>query len=786
MTTPPSVAISAAPARSLLSAVEAFFSMQRESATMRFVARGIIATWLLPVFFALFASLQMPVAQAQGAPASSVIVLDFATTGGTDPLLGRKAADGLAVELQRSGSYDVVPRQRIEDAVSDQAGLQPPYNDIAQIKLAETVNASSVFSGRIIGVDVSQGRSARVTLEARQLDVVTGDFINGTVVSESTEQKLGAVQNEILIDEAINKAVFAAVRSMRQTTLPIGTVLNVAPNEVVLSIGADAGVSNGQKFTVLRDKYDRARNVTERSKIGEVTIINVNATQSSARISAGGREGVATGDRVRQIFTPVNYPVTSARSGNSVTPVTAPVGRRVGGGAGGFIKKSQAGLLGLVGLAALVSLVGFGGGNGTNPPRPVSITEANPTQTFPQPRFTFEAGFDGIGLSQTLDRESVVAYLIYRGEAPGFTPDITNLQAVVDARFDASNKNITFTDPGRQGNSPLRRITISSTPTGGGNNGGNGTTGNNASGTGSINFVSTDLATTNGLGNDSIDVAPTVITINFTQRPFEIGQTYFYRVGRITAQRQRSTNPGNNNNGNQGNQAANTTTVTLLPVRSPISDSTGGYTPLFRPEIVPGQTFNTDNFSVNINTDFSAFFRGVIEVDPTTNQVVGQPMVDLGFGYAIPSPGNFFVGAGVTQFRFEVSTSQAFPRNATFVSPDIPNPGFNGAGNDITLSLGTGGDIRIPSSPTNPYIPGVTPLFIRVLSRNTNDANPTFRVSPTVRIDSAQGQNRTKTSRFLGDAPSGGANEGFNLGRPGSLTSRSAPQTNAPRAGKPK
>ena len=780
-----SVAGKTAPTRSS-SALQAFFSLQRESAAMRFIARGVLATWLLPLLFALFATLATPLgapvavaqgAPTQGAPAQSVIVLDFATSAGVDPLIGRKAADGLAVELQRSGSFDVVPRLRVEEAVNQQAGLQPPYNNIAQIKLAETVNASSVFSGRITSVEINPGRMARVSLEVNQLDVITGDNINGTVVSESTEQKLGQVASEILVDEAINKAVFAAVRSLRQTTLPTGTVLNVATDEVVLSIGSDAGVSTGERFTVLRDKYDRARNVTERSKIGEVTIIEVNATQSSARVSAGGREGVRTGDRVRQIFSASNYPTTTLRNGNSTTPVTAPPRRANGSGAGGFFKKSQAGILGLVGLAALVSLVGFGGGNGNNPPRGINITEANPTQTYPQPRFTFSAGFNGISFSQTLDRESVVAYIIYRGTAPNFTPDVNNIQAVVDARFDASNKNITFTDPGVQGVSTQRNVTITSTVTGGGNNNGGTGTGN-VSGTSNININFTDILVP---GVNVLNTTSNQITIQFTQQPLRIGQTYYYRVGRVTAERQRTTVTN-------GTTTTNTTQVTLLPVRSPISDSIGGYTPLFLPQIVPGQQFNTDNFSVQVNTDLTAFAgdNGNVIVDANGNTISIGGFNNL-FGYELPS--SVYVGSGVNQFRFEVSTSQAFPRNATFVSPDLPAPPFVGSGlgqlnQPVTLSLGNSGDIRIPSSPNNPYVPGSTPLFLRVLSRNTNDSNPTFRVSPTVRIDSAQGQDRTASNRFL-PAPSGGADQGFNLNRGGGSNARTPAGTRSPRVGRP-
>lgn len=738
----PSEAGKAAPGASLASAAQAFFSMQRESAAMRFIARGVLATWLLPLMFAFFATLTTPfgapVAEAQGAPAQSVIVLDFATDSGLDPLLGRKAADGLAVELQRSGSYTVVPRQTVEETVSKQAGLQPPYNDIAQIKLAEAVNASSVFSGRVTGVQVTNGRSARVTIEARQLDVVTGDYINGTVVSESTEQKLGEVANEILVDEAINKAVFAAVRSMRQTTLPTGTVLNVATDEVVLSIGADAGVSVGERFSVLRDKYDRARNVTERSKIGEVTITRVNASQSSARISAGGQEGVATQDRVRQIFVPGNYP-TVGRNGNSVTPVTAPP---PGNNKGGFAQKAQAGILGLVGLAALVALAGFGGGSNNKAPKAFDIAEANPTTTYPQPRFSFTAGFDGISFSQALDRESVVAYLVYRGTAPGFTPDASNLQAVVDGRFDAASKVISFTDGGILGNSVRRKVTIKST----------------TSTDGSLTPNGVDVSFDNAAvtGADIFNSTTDTINIEYTQRPLTIGQTYYYRVGRVTAERQRTTTKTGSTAG---------TSVTLSPVRSPVSTAVGGYTPLFLPIIVPDQTYDTDNFSVRVTTDIDAFAQ------------------NAGNGYALPA--NPYVGSGVNQFRFEVSTSQSFPRNATFVSPDISTPpfvpsntpGIGGFNQSIILGLGNASDIRIPTSSSNPYVPGVTPLYIRVLSRNTNDVNPVFRISPTARIDSAAGQNRVASgSRFL-NGTTGDSSGGINLNRTGSPYGRSGPSS---------
>jgi hypothetical protein len=385
----------------------------------------MLTTWMLPLLFAIFAAFPATPAQAQTTQ-QTVVVLDFAAAPGLDPLLGRKAADGLAVELQRSGDFEVVPRARVEEVVAQRAGLQPPFNDTAQILLAQAVNASSIFSGRVIGVDVRAGREARVVVEARQLDAATGDFINGTQVSETSEQKLQSVANEILIDEALNKAVFSAVRQMRQTSLPQGNVLNTTTEDVELSIGSSRGVARGQKYSVLRDVFNPAKRITERTKIGEVTISRVESDQSVARLTAGGQQGVLTGDIVRRIFVPGAYPTsTFSSSGNSSSPVTSrPVtrvgGDQGGGGIGGFVQKSGRGVLGLLGLGLLVGLAGFGGGSGNGAPDIArQPRESNPNGVYPRATFRFTSGIDGI--STSIDRaqqEAVVAYLVFRGTSP--------------------------------------------------------------------------------------------------------------------------------------------------------------------------------------------------------------------------------------------------------------------------------------------------------------------------------------------------------------------------------
>ncbi|RYG68768.1 hypothetical protein EON80_11015 [bacterium] len=731
--------------------------LTRDASWMRFMARAALTSWLLPLLFALLSTFTAAPAHAQ-APAQTVVVLDFAVSPGLDPLLGRKAADGLAVELQRSGDYEVVTRQRVEEAVGQQAGLQPPFNDTAQIRLAQAVGARGVFSGRVVSVDLTPGRAARVRLETKQLDAATGDFVNGTQVSEVTEQKLQDVANEILVDEAINKSVFSAVRSMRQTTLPEGAVLNTTRDDVELSIGARNGVVNGQRYSVLRDVFNRGKQLTERVKIGELTITSTQSDQAIGVLSAGGAAGVRTGDRIRQIFVPVNYPITATGSGGSMTPVNSPPVRGGNeGGIKGVAKRSSQGLLGLVALAGLVGLAGFGGGSNSSAPsvtiardtvveKPLPGGDFGYTNNSGQPlagTISFTSGFDGFSIAKDLQAESVVGYIIYRGTSPSFSADITNMQGFLDGRNDTSKKRITFSDPPTS--TPTRRLVVI---TASGSDDGGDDGGNSSNNTGRIT-ISDSLFTT---GSDTFGESTEEISLDFTQRPVVIGQTYYYRVARITAERVRESS--DNNNGNNGGTGGNTdedVTVRLLPVQSKISSATGGYTALVQPRVLPeAGGFNTDNFSVRVN------------FDPT--------FYSSNFTFTLPN--NVNVGTGTDQFRIQVSTSNSFSEATTFTSNDQATPP-GGTLSDLVFNLE---NIRIPSTASNPYVAGETPLYVRALMRNTSDQVPTFRVSQALFIGPARGIDSV-SSRFLA-SPSSKRGGGVNI--LGNRAGRTSGTTSAP------
>ena len=254
-------------------------------------------------------------AQAQ-LDVQTAVVLDFDVFPGLDPNLGRKAADSLAVELQDSTANNPVPRQRIEivprqrvlQVINDTTALTPPYTDIIQLRLARATGASSIFWGRVLSATVSDRRAARVTLEIMQFDAAMGDYSNGAVVSQMALDKDANKDNDLLLDEAINKCIYAALVEIERKPFPIGTVQIVTRSFNLINLGNRNGVARGQKYAILRDTYQgrdiNDRDVVRRIKIGEMVITKIDIDQASGLLTTGGGAGVKIGDKVRKIYVP--------------------------------------------------------------------------------------------------------------------------------------------------------------------------------------------------------------------------------------------------------------------------------------------------------------------------------------------------------------------------------------------------------------------------------------------------------------------------------------------------
>jgi hypothetical protein len=632
-------------------------------------------------------------------------VLDFEVGTGLDPILGRKAADALAVELTRSGDYEVVTRQELEQAVASQPGLRPPYTAPTQARLAGVVNARSVFSGRVIRTIVSNNRSARVLIEVRQLDVITSDYVNGTQINEVTDEKLQQFDNDVLVDESINKAAFAAVRSMKQTTLPTGTVLNVTNENIELNIGTRNGAAPGQRYSVLRDNLNRARNIVERIKVGEVTITSVEDNQSTSRVTGGGQAGVRTGDKVRQIFVPSNFPISSTST--SSTPVSAPPPSNRRGKS--FLGKAGQTVLGVAALVGLVALGGFGGGSNNTPNEAPSSVIARPIRTSLTTtdattgtttggaaiQLNFRDGLPGI-----IRGQGVAGYLIFRSTSANFSASNTTLidfsrgqqTTYVDDTSVAATRNIAITG-GTSTTTTAPVLTITETV---------------------------------GTGTNAFTQTATGITIVVTKPAIQNGVQYFYRVARVVATTTTTTNTGNN---------TNTTTTTLQPVLSQVSPVSGGATAI--PTLL---------------------------IDPAT-----APTTLTQFAVRLPVT---FVGGNIDQARLEVSVSQSFPANNTFVQTFAAPVATGGV---LTINAG---NIIVPNYDPN----SGSPIYVRVgLSASSDVPGGVVYSNPLALNGVTTSQSALVGGRFL--SPTGAGRRRGGLGTSGSTGSATGRTRGSGRAG---
>ncbi|MEO6906879.1 MAG: hypothetical protein ABI210_03220 [Abditibacteriaceae bacterium] len=280
--------------------------------------RHLMGSMIALLTFAGLVSMNRP-ALAQ-LDTQTAIVLDFEVTPGYDPVLGRKAADALAVELQRENQFEtvskqklqIVPRQRLGQIIDENAGLIAPYTSVVQSRLGQIAGASRIYSGRIMSVLVSDHRLARVTLEVRVLDVPTGTYFNGSVVSQEAVSIDESMDNDLLIDQAINKAVYDALMDIKSKPLTLGTVQNVTVRDMYLNIGTRDGVLKGQRYAVIRPLYlgrdSESKDVVRSTRVAEVIIASSEMDQSIAMVISGGAGGVKTGDKVHLIYVPAIMP----------------------------------------------------------------------------------------------------------------------------------------------------------------------------------------------------------------------------------------------------------------------------------------------------------------------------------------------------------------------------------------------------------------------------------------------------------------------------------------------
>jgi hypothetical protein len=266
----------------------------RKARFSRIVARALCVLLLAPQML----TWSMHHALAQRAD-RTVIVIDFSNRSSVgSPLLGRRAASAMTLQLRQSDNWDPVSQNQVDQKIAD-LRLRPPYDRVQLQTLARALDAGSVLTGVVLSARVTKNPAqATVRMVVRLMDVASGELINGAVAT-GTAQHIGldSAEEDVLLDEALSRAAFDARQRMERYTIPEGTVLNTTVvggtrTDALLNIGTRQGVRLGMQFVVLRG----------RELVGYVSASNVDADKTVAAVTQNFR-GVKPEDTVRAIYT---------------------------------------------------------------------------------------------------------------------------------------------------------------------------------------------------------------------------------------------------------------------------------------------------------------------------------------------------------------------------------------------------------------------------------------------------------------------------------------------------
>ena len=275
--------------------------------------------------------------------------------------VGTEASDGFVVELGKSNKYDVLPRAQTEQSITD-LGLVEPLDRIGLQKLARSLEADAVATGEVAAVSFRDNpRRATVTLIVRVVDRISGELVNGAVAKGTSTPRTGGFNDDdALVNEAIDKADFEAVRQISAFNLPRATVLiHPDPAHVTVNRGSQEGLYPGLNMLV-------TRNGTE---VGRIRVSTVEPDEADATVTDEGL-GINTDDIATAIYqlptisngangdievAGTNHNVDSTTTGSSSTRgfFTGPLGAILGGVIG-------------VGLVAAATGGRGGGGSGTD------------------------------------------------------------------------------------------------------------------------------------------------------------------------------------------------------------------------------------------------------------------------------------------------------------------------------------------------------------------------------------------------------------------------------------
>ena len=269
-------------------------------------------------FFCAFALLALSLAaicpaQAQNPSANPLpkwVVLDFTNHSGYGGgEVGRLASDAFLVELNKTNTYEIIPRQDVQQGMTT-LGISEPLNLDNTQRMGRALAADAVVTGELASVSFTGNpRQARVGLVIRVIDTRSGELINGALAEGiSNPRPVPTIDDDALITEALANAAFAAVnRQILRFNLPPATVLAVKDaNTITLNRGTRDGFYATLEMMVVRGGVASGNAVMGGTVVGKIRVGAVTRDSAEATI-IGQSPGIQPNDRAVPLYSVPAY-----------------------------------------------------------------------------------------------------------------------------------------------------------------------------------------------------------------------------------------------------------------------------------------------------------------------------------------------------------------------------------------------------------------------------------------------------------------------------------------------
>ncbi len=247
-----------------------------------------------------------------------ILVLDFDNKSGYKTgMIGRVAADAIAVELLKSTDYDVIHRSDVDDKIAE-LGYTSSLTWDQQVKLATELKTRIVISGVIKNIQIykkKDGTYAEATIDVDVLSTLTKSPINGGNIIQRSSVKVGYSGNpDVLVQEALTAGAYQLLQQIQSRKTVIGSVMTTQNDEgIYIKGGKSAGFTPGmQVMTVRRDTIT-----------GKMHIKSVTDTIAIAAVDDDS--GIAPGDRAFSVYIPGQTNIDDNQNTPNVSPTVKPI-----------------------------------------------------------------------------------------------------------------------------------------------------------------------------------------------------------------------------------------------------------------------------------------------------------------------------------------------------------------------------------------------------------------------------------------------------------------------------